>query len=498
MKRTGRALFVPLLFVAMVGQAIAPAYAATSPTLGAAATYGVLATTYNNPAAGTTVVGDVGFTTAPAIVPAGVRTNYGSSDPYAAAGTAQSTAIAALASQPCTFTFPTGAIDLATDTSHGPVGIYAPGVYCGVASSTTTIGAAGITLSGSGTYIFRLANPLTTADKSVVRLDGGATACDVWWTASSGSVLSALGADSIFKGTYLDSSGITLGSNVAWSGRALTFGGVVTTNINDTITVPTCLAPLPTPALLRVVTTVENNRGSSAVASDFNVHVTLLGVDAVGSPAIGAASPGKEYLLADTQTYVVSEEPRTGYVATFSGDCDLFGKVTLGATPKTCTITNTHILTVPTGTQYGLPRYLIIPKIKVNAVVETIGITSANAVQVPKGYGNVGWYKLGPKPGDSGSSLISGHFARKTSGWAVFNNLYKLRKGDVVNVKDSKGQLLRFIVTATKLYPYNASTSALFASDDASHLNLVTCTGTWINALKGFNKRLVIFTDLVH
>ena len=496
MNKIGRALFVPLLFIAMVGEVIAPAYAATSPTLGAAATYGVLANTYTNPAAGTTVVGDVGFTTAPAIVPAGVRTNYGSSDPYAAAGNAQGTAVAALASQPCTFTFPAGATDLATDTSHGPVGVYAPGVYCGATSSTTTIGAAGITLSGSGTYIFRLANPLTTADKSVVRLDAGATACDIWWTASPGSTLSTLGADSIFKGTYLNSSGITLASNVAWTGRALTFGGVVTTNINDTITVPTCSAPSPAPALLRVVTTVANNRGSSAVPADFGVHVTLLGVDTFGSPAIGAASPGKEYSLVDSQTYVVSEDPRTGYVATFSGDCDSVGKVTLGSSPKTCTITNTHILTVPTGIQYGLPKYLIIPKIKVNAVVENIGLTPANAIQVPKGYGNVGWYKLGPRPGETGSAMINGHFARKTSGWAVFNNLYKLRKGDFVNVKDSKGQLIRFIVTSTKLYPYTATSDDIFASDDGAHLNLVTCTGTWINAIKGFNKRLVVFTVL--
>ena len=496
MKRTGKTLFVPLLLVAMIGAIITPAYAATSPVLGAAATYGVLANTYTNPVAGTTIDGDVGFTTAPVVVPAGVHTNYGPGDPYAAAGTVQGSALAALASQPCTYTFPAGAVDLSTDISHGPVGVYAPGIYCSTASSTTTIGVAGITLSGAGTYIFRLANPLSTAAKSVVRLDGGATECNIWWTASSGSVPSTLGADSIFKGTYIDSSGITLANNVAWSGRALAFGGIVTTNINDHITVPTCSTQAP--GLLSVVTTVANNHGSTAVASDFNVHVTLLGVDAVGSPAIGAASPGKEYSLADSQTYVVSEDPRTGYVATFSGDCDLFGKVTLGSTPKTCTITNTHILTVPTGTQYGLPRYLIIPRIKVNALVENIGLTARNAIEVPRGYGHVGWYKLGPKPGDLGSSLISGHFARKTSGWAVFNDLYKLHKGDAVNVKDSKGHILHFVVRATRLYPYNASTSGLFTADDGAHLNLVTCTGTWINSLHGFNKRLVIFTDLAN
>lgn len=102
------------------------ALAATTPSLGAAATYGVLANTYTDTSAATTVTGDVGFTTPPATAPAGVRTNYGSGAPYSTAGTNQGSALTALASQPCTFTFAPGAVDLSTDVTHGAAGVPLP------------------------------------------------------------------------------------------------------------------------------------------------------------------------------------------------------------------------------------------------------------------------------------------------------------------------------------------------------------------------------------
>jgi hypothetical protein len=141
---------LPLLLV--ISMAIPAAHAATTPVLGASATYAVLASTYTNTTAGTAINGDIGFTTGPAVTPAGVHPHYGSGAPYATAGTDQSTALSSLNSQPCTFSFPAGAINLSTDTTHGPAGIYTPGVYC--SSGAMDIGGP-LSLSGNGTYIFR-------------------------------------------------------------------------------------------------------------------------------------------------------------------------------------------------------------------------------------------------------------------------------------------------------------------------------------------------------
>ena len=227
-----------VFFVLGLGGPMA-ALAATTPSLGAAATYSVLSSTYTNTAAGTIINGDIGFTTGPAVTPAGVHTNFGSAAPYSTAGTDQGSALSALAVQPCTFTFAPGAIDFATDTTHGAIGVYTPGVYC--TSAAASIGTGGITLSGAGTYIFRVNGALTTVANSAVTLAGGASACDVFWTPTAATTL---GANSTFVGTDIDASGITIGSTVTWTGRALAFGGTVSTT-TDTISTPTCAAPPP-------------------------------------------------------------------------------------------------------------------------------------------------------------------------------------------------------------------------------------------------------------
>ena len=232
--------FIALLLIIVMQFVFIPppiAHAATTPAFGLAASFGILSSTYTNTAGGTTINGDLGYTTGPAVAPTVNGTTYTAlTSKYSTAGTDQATALAALASQACTFTFPAGAVDLATDTSHGTIGVYAPGVYCTAASSAASIGTGGITLSGSGTYIFRITGALTTVANSVVTLAGSASSCDVFWTPTAATTL---GANTTFIGTDIDASGITIGSTVAWTGRALAFGGTVSTNV-DTITVQAC------------------------------------------------------------------------------------------------------------------------------------------------------------------------------------------------------------------------------------------------------------------
>ncbi|MDO8505916.1 MAG: ice-binding family protein [bacterium] len=317
-----------------------PVFAATTPSLGDAITYGVLASTYTNSSAATTINGDVGFTTGPAVAPAGVHTNYGAGAPYTTAGTGQVSALADLNGQACTFTFAPGAINLSTDTTHGTAGTYAPGVYC--STGAMDIGGA-LTLSGSGTYIFRPVGAFTSTTGSVVTLTG-ASACDVFWTPTAAT---SLAASTTFFGTVIQptSSAITVGADVTWTGRALAFGGTVTTGATDTITVPTCTNP----ATFHVVKTVVNDSGRTATASSFNVHVTLGGVEVSGSPAVGVVSPGRSYSLA-AGTYVVSEDANASYTTTFSGACNSVGSATLvSGSDVTCTITNDDIAASSSG-----------------------------------------------------------------------------------------------------------------------------------------------------
>jgi hypothetical protein len=236
MKLLSKVLIV-LVALAFTLNPAGSARAATTPDLGQAASFGILSSTYTNTVGGTTISGDLGYTTGPAVAPTVNGTTYSPPDSkYSTAGTDQGAALANLNSQPCTHTFPAGAVDLATDTSHGTIGVYEPGVYCTTASSAASIGSGGITLTGGGTYIFRINGALTTVANSVVTLAGGASACDVFWTPTGATTL---GANSTFAGTNIDDAGITIGSTVTWTGRALSFGGTVSTD-TDTINVPSC------------------------------------------------------------------------------------------------------------------------------------------------------------------------------------------------------------------------------------------------------------------
>ena len=146
----------------------------------------------------------------------------------------------------------------------------------------------------------------------------------------------------------------------------------------------------------------------------------------------------------------------------------------------------------------GLPVRLRIPKINVDAPIVPVGIMPDGAMEAPVGPRNVGWFKFGPRPGDSGSAVMAGHYGRWKSGeGSVFDNLNKLSKGDKLYVEDEKGVTTGFVVREIKSYDPNDDASAVFGSNDGKmHLNLVTCEGIWIPDKKTYTDRLVVFTDI--
>jgi len=309
-------VFPVLLAVAVTISVVGPVDAASTPDLGQAASFGILSSTYTNTVGGTTISGDLGYTTGPAVAPTVNGTVYSPPDSkYSTAGTDQTAALANLNSQPCTHTFPAGAVDLATDTSHGTIRVYEPGVYCTTASSAASIGSGTITLTGGGTYIFRIDGALTTAANTVVSLAGGASACNVFWTPTGATTL---GANSTFAGTDIDAAGITIGSTISWIGRALAFGGTVSTT-TDTINVPSCGTS--------AAAAISSNDDSSSNDSSGSEPAPLINVTKVPNPLAlpdGAGSVTYTYKVTNigevAMSNVTLKDNKCSSVKLLSGD----------------------------------------------------------------------------------------------------------------------------------------------------------------------------------
>lgn len=135
--------------------------------------------------------------------------------------------------------------------------------------------------------------------------------------------------------------------------------------------------------------------------------------------------------------------------------------------------------------------------VKINAAVEYVGQTSDGAMDVPKKWEDVAWYKLGYLPGQEGNAVIAGHFD-STTGPAVFWKLDNLKIGDIVSVVDRNGKKLDFRVTKKAVYYNNdAPLTQIFGPADTANLNLITCDGLWNPDKKEYDRKLVVFTTLV-
>jgi LPXTG-site transpeptidase (sortase) family protein len=145
---------------------------------------------------------------------------------------------------------------------------------------------------------------------------------------------------------------------------------------------------------------------------------------------------------------------------------------------------------------YARPVRLIIPKIGLDAAIEDVGLTADEAMAAPSGPDTVGWYRFGPRPGNSGSAVMDGHSGYADGRAAAFDDLSELGKGDRLYVEDVNGRRASFVVRTTRLYARDADAATVFAPTTSLRLNLITCTGTFDVAAGTHSQRLVVFTDL--
>jgi LPXTG-motif cell wall-anchored protein len=221
-----------------------------------------------------------------------------------------------------------------------------PGVYDSADGTFQITGKLTLDAKGDsdGVFIFKAASTLITASSSDVNLINSARFCRTFWSVGSSATL---GTNSNFVGHILAMQSITATTGAKIQGQLLARNGAVTLD-NNTITNGICDArpvpvPAPAPATLNVIKHVVNDEGGKAIANNFNIHVKTNGKDVAESPAPGAESPGNSYTLA-AGTYTISEDSFNGYTASYGGNSDAKGNITLApGDNKTIIVTNNDI-----------------------------------------------------------------------------------------------------------------------------------------------------------
>lgn len=144
------------------------------------------------------------------------------------------------------------------------------------------------------------------------------------------------------------------------------------------------------------------------------------------------------------------------------------------------------------------PQRLEIPSLGVDAAVEYVGVKPNGDMASPSKFADVAWYQNGTPPGETGSAVIAGHVDNGLGMAGVFRRLEDLHSGDEVYVATKEGQRLHFRVTDAVWYSLNdVPREMVFGQKDRPRLNLITCGGDWIPSQKTYDKRLVVYTELV-
>jgi hypothetical protein len=152
---------------------------------------------------------------------------------------------------------------------------------------------------------------------------------------------------------------------------------------------------------------------------------------------------------------------------------------------------------VLTGLARSVPLELIVPSLGIVTNIGQLGLQANHQVQVPTTVHTVGWFRLGPTPGEVGSSVILGH-VDSYRGPGIFFELKTLAVGALIEVRLTDGITTQFRVTSVVQYAKSSFPDTLvYGSNSNRWLNLVTCGGTFNHATGSYESNIVVFSRLV-
>jgi len=311
---------VSMLLVAFAWTPVASA--AQTVQLGTATPFAVLAGTEITDVPTSAITGDVGLSPAAGsndhLTQGEVTGTIYSADATGPAGSVDDPTLLTTAKADLTTAFGSAAGQLPTTTFttlDNQLGgqTLVPGVYAfGHANTANITAASPLVLNGEGdvnaVFVFQASSDLVTASDSVVQLENGAQACNVFWQVGSSATLNSA---STFVGTIMALTSATLFTGATVQGRVLAENGAVTLEANTITTPTTCLTSSPTATTAPTTTTSPAGAGGATGAGETTATGTS-GGGGSGGTAAGATTGSATSTASGATGAVPTGFPHTG------------------------------------------------------------------------------------------------------------------------------------------------------------------------------------------
>jgi len=142
------------------------------------------------------------------------------------------------------------------------------------------------------------------------------------------------------------------------------------------------------------------------------------------------------------------------------------------------------------------PSWIVIPSIRVSAPVVSVGLLDNGDMETPRS-GDVGWYSLGPAPGEQGPAVMLAHvdtYSRPD----VFYHLKDLKPGDEISVYGASGDPAVFVVESVdEQLKIDLPRDRIWSYTATALIRLITCGGKWDSRSKHYLSNVIVYGHLV-
>lgn len=153
------------------------------------------------------------------------------------------------------------------------------------------------------------------------------------------------------------------------------------------------------------------------------------------------------------------------------------------------------------------PVRLHIPRLYIDAPVNTMGLDENRVPQVPDRPDQIAWYDFSAPPGRGSNAVFSGHVDWQTrQGDPIPGVFYRLREmeiGDTIDLTLADGTRLEYRVTGNVATPYDdPNVIKAMQPTNRDVITLITCGGTWLRDPSqkfggNYSHRIIVRAELV-